>query len=54
MPGYFSNTYSIMRRIAESNENKDLVRSDVMSKTVLLTKYEAEAKLKELRGGENE
>ena len=54
MPGYFSNTYSIMRRIAESNENNDLVRSDVMSKTVLLTKYEAEVKLKELRGGENE
>ena len=23
-PGYFSNTYSIMRRIAESNENKYL------------------------------
>ena len=51
---YFSNTYSIMRRIAESNENNVLVRSDVMSKTVLLTKSEAEAKLKELRGGENE
>ena len=52
MPGYFSNTYSIMRRIAESNENNDLVRSDVMSKTVFLTKSEAEAKLKELMGEE--
>lgn len=40
--------------ICESCKYSDLVSYDDIGKTVFLTKSEAEAKLKELRGGENE
>ena len=40
--------------ICESCRYSDLVSYDDIGKTIFLTKSEAEAKLKELRGGENE
>lgn len=44
----------VLHIICESCKYSDLVSYDDIGKTVFLTKSEAEAKLKELRGGENE
>lgn len=44
----------VLHIICESCRYSDLVSYDDIGKTVFLTKSEAEAKLKELRGGENE
>ncbi len=44
----------VLHIICESCRYSDLVSYDDIGKTIFLTKSEAEAKLKELRGGENE
>ena len=44
----------VLHIICESCKYSDLVSHDDIGKTVFLTQAEAEAKLKELRGGENE
>lgn len=44
----------VLHIICESYRYSDLVSYDDIGKTIFLTKSEAEAKLKELRGGENE
>ena len=44
----------VLHIICESCKYSDLVSYGDIGKTVFLTKSEAEAKLKELRGGENE
>ena len=44
----------VLHIICESCKYSDLVSYDDIGKTIFLTKSEAEAKLKELRGGENE
>lgn len=44
----------VLHIICESCKYSDLVSYDDIGKTVFLTQAEAEAKLKELRGGENE
>lgn len=44
----------VLHIICESYRYSDLVSYDDIGKTIFLTKSEAETKLKELRGGENE
>lgn len=44
----------VLHIICESCRYSDLVSYDDIGKTIFLTQSEAEAKLKELRGGENE
>ena len=44
----------VLHIICESCKYSDLVSYDDIGKTVFLTQAEAEAKLKELKGGENE